>query len=390
MILDQNGRAAEDAASLAAVIAFLNRHNVKYTVRDFSPFFEDEEVQREGARLGLGLLQAVPVEISGARLALAIIPSSLTIDQVQFCKLLVPDTVRVLDSSDSRQRYLSTNTKAIPPFPGLFGLESFLSPLVEQNRTVGFFADSRNSLITMETSEFCRLLFNPSAVPVPTRPKYRAYASPSRKANKHCILGVSLENDDFHTTKLITMTEWISKHYHHCIVMLGDGLHRLTLQMDFATSEDESLEQSKWLARDFVRSQFSVFGLERASCRFDFKFASEIQQTSCYANHYHRLSTLACDAGGFHNSLAVFSKDFLERKPQRQENREKHLEMSRQYLLEELAVICCLAQDHPCTFIYPGSLTILEEIAQGKHPYLPEHLLQIDYVELKLKNREKR
>jgi tRNA-dependent cyclodipeptide synthase len=390
MILGQNGRAAEDTASLADITAFLNQHNVRYTVRDFSPFYSEEEIEREGARLGLGLLEAIPVEISEARLILAIIPSSLTLDLVQFCKLFVPDTVRVLNNGESHQRYFSNNVKVLPPFPGLFGLESFLSPVVEQNRTVGFFTDCRSSLITMDTAEFVRLLFNPSAVPVPTRPKYRAYASPSRKANKHCILGVSLENDDFHTPKLITMTEWISKHYDHCIVMLGDGLHRLTLQMDSATSENESLEQSKWLARDFVHSQLSVFGLARASCRFDFSFTSEIQQTTRYASYYDRLCALVRDAQEFQDSLAVFSNDFLERKPLRQKNKERHLAMSRQYLLEELAVICCLAQDYPCTFVYPGSLTILEEIAQGKHPYLPDHLLHIDYVELKLKNREKK
>jgi tRNA-dependent cyclodipeptide synthase len=386
MILGRNGDATEKAASLDGVVAFLNQHSVKYTVRNFSPFHTEKEIEHESARLGLGLLQAVPIEISQTGLILAIIPSSLTIDLVQFCKLLLPATVRVLDINDSRERY----PEIIPPLPELLGSESFLSPLIEQNLTVGFFAGSRNTLITMNTSDFCRLLSNPSAVPVPTRPKYRAYASPNRKANEHSILGVSLENDSFRTAKLITMTEWISKHYDYCNVMLGDSLHRLTLLMNSTASEDESLEQSKWLARDFVHSQLSTFRLVNTRCQFDFKFASEIQQTACYDHYYGKLCALASDEEGFQDSLAVFSNEFLERNPLRRENRKKHLEMSRQYLLEELAVICCLAQDYHCTFVYPGSLTILEEIAQGKHPYVPEQLLHLDYVQLQLKNREKK
>ena len=77
---------------------------------------------------------------------------------------------------------------------------------------------------------------------------------------------------------------------------------------------------------------------------------------------------------------------YLSRSPVR-EHSNKAVELSRMYLLEELAVICCLAQDSPCTFVHPKSLTILEEIAEGKHPYLPPALQQIDYVELKLKRR---
>jgi len=171
--------------------------------------------------------------------------------------------------------------------------------------------------------------------------------------------------------------------------MLGDGLHRITLQLDSDASESEALEHSKWLARDFVYSQLSVFGLAQSSCTFDFVFCSEIQRTDLYLNYYRELSALFKANNDFQNSFRAFSAEFLRRKPQRQEYPESHVEMSCRYLLEELAVICCLAQDRSCTFVYPGSLTILEEIAEGKHPYVPKCLMQIDYVELKLKSRQK-
>jgi tRNA-dependent cyclodipeptide synthase len=122
--------------------------------------------------------------------------------------------------------------------------------------------------------------------------------------------------------------------------------------------------------------------------RFDFVFSSEIQKTHDYDDYYGQLRVLFRDNKDFHNSVEAFSFEFLRRNPYRQPHSEKHLELSCQYLLEELAVICCLAQASPCTFIYPGSLTILQKIADGKHPAVPTCLSQIDYVELKLKGRK--
>jgi tRNA-dependent cyclodipeptide synthase len=291
--------------------------------------------------------------------------------------------------AEMRARFPSIQPEnTIPPLCGLFGLESFLSPLVEKLHTVGFFAGSRHTLITLDASDFRRTLCNASPILVPTRIKYRAYASPGRKPNDVCILGVSLESADFHTTKLITITEWICNHYSSCVVMLGDGLYRITLQLDSDLPENEALEHSKWLARDFVHSQLPVFILKKSGCRFDFKFASEIQSTDCYSRYYSQMYSLFRNNEQFRDSCSAFARQFLQRKPQRQKNA-KHVEMSCRYLLEELAVICCLAHDSPCSFIYPGSLSILEEIADGKHPEVPRSLLNIDYVKLKLKTRHR-
>jgi hypothetical protein len=54
--------------------------------------------------------------------------------------------------------------------------------------------------------------------------------------------------------------------------MLGDGLYRLTLQLEPGSRENDSLEHSQWLARDFVQTQWSVFHLRESDCRFDCQF----------------------------------------------------------------------------------------------------------------------
>jgi tRNA-dependent cyclodipeptide synthase len=383
-------KTTENSKSVTEVLSFLNIKGVKYKVCHFSLSYTEEEIDQEISRLGMGLLEAVPLDVQGKGLILAITPSCLALDFSEFSKLLAPRVIRMAARSEILQRFPFIHpTNTIPPLCGLFGMECFLSPLIEKYHTIGLFVCPRNTLITMEASEFRRIVFTTSSIPVPTRPRYRAYASPGRRANDNCILGVSLESADFHITKLITITDWIRNHHSHCVVMLGDGLHRITLQLDSDVPEDEALEHSKWLARDFVHSQLAVFTLKESDCRFDFKFCSEIQSTHCYSGYYSQLCSLFHDDKEFQDSCSAFAHQFLQRKPQRQENSGKHVEMSCRYLLEELAVICCLARDFPCSFVYPGSLTILEEIAQGKHAGVPECLLNIDYVELKLKSRHK-
>jgi hypothetical protein len=228
------------AMALTEVLSFLDISRITYKVHLFSPSYTEERLEEEISRLGLGLLEAVILEIEGNGSILAITPASLTLHFDEFSKLLAPRVIRTRAASEIRPP-----VSIVPPLCGLLGLENFLSPLIEKDHMIGFFVGSRLTLITLEASEFRRTLRKISAIPVPTRPKYRAYATPGRKTNEACILGVSLESTDCYTPKLITITDWIRKHYSRCLVMLGDGLHRITLQLDSDTTESEALEQSK-------------------------------------------------------------------------------------------------------------------------------------------------
>jgi tRNA-dependent cyclodipeptide synthase len=373
---------------LPRVLSFLDERKIKYQVTRFSPSHDQAEIERELARLGMGLLQGIPAEVPGKGLILAVIPAARRLCPDDLSKLFAQTQVRLLSPGEiSRRLSFVHSTDVVPPLGDLFGLQCLLSPLVEQNHTVGFFADAGNTLITLEASEFRRAgSADASAMPIPTRSKYRAYATPGRKAFKRCILGVSLEGPEFYSAKLVAITDWIRQHHGDCDVMMGDGMYRITLQLNSSALEDEALERSKWLARDFVYSNLSVFNPRESSYRFNFVFCSEIQKTAGYRGYYDELCNLFRTNEGFQKSVDDFASYYLSRSPVR-EHSDAAAELSRTYLLEELAVICCLAEDSPCTFVHPKSLTILAEIAEGKHPYLPPALQQIDYVELKLKRR---
>src|SRR5437868_4946905 len=92
----QNVTATGNPTSLTGVLSFLNENNVKYKVSHFSPSYSEEEIEYEISRLGMGLLETIPLDVAGQGLILAIIPSSLTIHLAEFSKLLAPRLIRHL------------------------------------------------------------------------------------------------------------------------------------------------------------------------------------------------------------------------------------------------------------------------------------------------------
>jgi hypothetical protein len=261
-----------DANSLISRIrSFLGARNIKYQVTRFSPSHDDGEIQRELSKLGIGLLEGVPLVVEGRGVVLAVIPAAFGLHLDDLSKLFAPRHVRFSSPGEISQCFsFVPSANVVPPLGDLFGMESFLSPLIEQHRTVGFFVDSAKTLIVLEGSEFRRGISTVSALQVPTRPKYRVIPTEGRKAFKRCILGVSLESAEFYAAKLVAMTDWVRRHYEGCDVMLGDSLHRITLRLNSSTDENEALERSKWLARDFVYSSNSIFNRGDSAYQFNF------------------------------------------------------------------------------------------------------------------------
>lgn len=369
------------------LFAFLDDSRVRYRVSRSALATPLEEREQDACRLGLGLVEASLWRVDDGSLVVTVVPASHRLLADEFCRLFSPRHIADPGGAGSPPS-LPEQPPGCPifPFGTLYGAETYLSPVIEPHHQVGFFIDDGRTLVTLSAADYRRLV-QASKVSVPTGTRYRAYAAPGRESNEDCILGVSLESADFHTPKLATIVEWIARHHRHCQVMIGDGLHRITLQMDQHLPEDEALEYSKWLARDFAFTQRAVFKRWESECEFRFVYCSEIQERPEYLGFLRQLSDLYRADADFRRSFGGFSQEFLQRKPQRRSNASEHAAMSCQYLLEELAVLSCLSQDRPWTFVYPGSLTILAEIAEGLHPGIPAGLARMDYVELKLKSR---
>jgi len=55
--------------------------------------------------------------------------------------------------------------------------------------------------------------------------------------------------------------------------------------------------------------------------------------------------------------------------------------------MEELAIMADVARQGASVFVYPGALTLLQEITEGLHPAAPDVLRNLTSVSLDLKRR---
>lgn len=209
--------------------------------------------------------------------------------------------------------------------------------------------------------------------------------------NEECFLGVSLENTMFERPKLDAIIEWISRRFKNCTVLIGDSIHRLTLQSVRGLSVDESTTLARTMGDTFVKDKSEAFKNFSDRTKFDFLPCGTVQQWPDYQSYYSKLQHAFQTDSDFSESVRGFSRHYHERRG-RTFNRhdvDEQVELSCQYFLEEFAIFACLKQQGISVMVYPGSFSTLTEIAAGSYPKVPAQLRDLVVVALHLKSRRK-
>ena len=184
------------------------------------------------------------------------------------------------------------------------------------------------------------------------------------------------------------MTDWISKNFQKCTVLIGDSIHRITLQINQGLNKDQAISKALILGREYIYNASYVFNNYAANCDYDVIFCSDIQKTSDYFKYHEQLLKIARDDVGFSNLFKFHAREFiLHHFESNTENFEFYVEMSCKYLFEEIAITACLVKYGLSIMVYPGSLGIFGEIALGHYPGIPDCLQNIIYVYLRLRGR---
>lgn len=204
-----------------------------------------------------------------------------------------------------------------------------------------------------------------------------------------CFLGVSLENSNFKTAKLEAMLKWISRRFSHCTVLIGDSIHRITLESNGTRSGRDALEHATLLGRRFIRDQAPVFDAYREQTKFTFLTCGEVQTWKPYAVYHQELRELFAHDEVFRSSVESFGRSYHSKHFSNSDTAEFEcrIRMSSQYFLEEFAIFACLRREGIPVMVYPGSFSTLSEIARGEHPGTPEELRRLIVVSLHLKGR---
>lgn len=212
---------------------------------------------------------------------------------------------------------------------------------------------------------------------------------------QNCVFIISLGSKNFVDSKRLEASiKWISENFKTCVVLVGDSVYRLTIDIRGGLeNNDESIRQSAFhTGQEFLKQNYALFKKYSASCSFKFRLASEIEKKSNFEAYYQEFQSLYRNSKSFQRMVSSFAESYLNRSKQAEEKqvaevlpRQKQLAIT--YLLEESALFTCLAQEGCTVFLYPGSIKTFEEISEGLHPEVPLPLRQMIWVSLRLKKK---
>jgi tRNA-dependent cyclodipeptide synthase len=206
----------------------------------------------------------------------------------------------------------------------------------------------------------------------PRTAKARAFSSPS------CSLGISLGTDHFAPPQARATVQWISRHFANCAVIAGDSIHRLTLRIRQGLDDEAAVAAAKQLGSEYLRV-FSNLVVDFPSTKFEFLSSYQIQETEVFCDTLCFLRRLLGHDSRFSHSVDRDATRFVLRCIKRglppAVSRELALDLSRTYVLEELALFTSVVARGYVVDVYPGAdLQVLAEIAQEMHPTVPPEL----------------
>ncbi|MEQ9668668.1 tRNA-dependent cyclodipeptide synthase [Coleofasciculus sp. G2-EDA-02] len=204
-----------------------------------------------------------------------------------------------------------------------------------------------------------------------------------------CFLGISLENKNFTPEKLRALIEWISKRFLHCIVLVGDSIHRITLEITRGLEPKIAFGKALDIGNSFIQENEHIFNAFCGQTKFNFETCHQIQASDEYNQLHQYLQNYFETNGKFRSSVESFGRKYNERRLINCSRSELEYYISRScdYFLEEFAIFTCLQRRGFSVMVYPGSFSTLTEIANGEYADIIEELKQLIVVSIHFKGR---
>lgn len=227
--------------------------------------------------------------------------------------------------------------------------------------------------------------------------RYRAkiaFVSPSTRRDTfereaQCFLGISLENRNFLPNRFHSIVEWASRRFDKCTLLIGDSIHRITLETTEGMEQDAALSRALQLGQYFLDDNEHILAAYGDTTEFESITCSSLQKTNAYQTYYAGMTDYFERSPSFRESVESFGRNYHRHEWERLSVSERvhRLKRSSEYFLEEFAIFACLVEQGNTVMIYPGSFSTLAEIADGRFPGILPPLEALTVVSLMLKRR---
>jgi len=379
--------------TIKQVRELLDKAMIRYISIIHSQAYSSDEMAVNDYNLGNELVDSVLIKIDNQQTVMIVVPATRKISLESLQKEFNNSNISFVGKREMAKLFPDYEAGTLPPLGQLYKIPVCCIDELTRMQELTFYLGTRAHRIRMKTKDFFKVSQIKKTISAVTTPRYRAEVysiNPViKKYNLHhykrCILGISLENKNFTTGKLVGMIDWICRHFSHCTVLIGDSIHRHTLEIQ-GVNQDYALNKALRLGRETIDTNNPVFQSYSQHCNIKVVLCSQIQDSSTYNAHYHSLQYLFLSDDIFSTSLRDFAETFVERRAELGDAYYREcIEKSCIYLLEELAIFACLSAEGHQVFVYPGALNILTEISEGLHPNAPQPLKSLVSVALKIK-----
>ena len=331
---------------LPELINTLNKKNIKYELINFSPATSETEADNQFNGPKKELARWVHLNADGCQRA-ALISANHSLNNMQIKKALNARSVNVIGEKLTKENF---NEPVID--------ETLLNGVEE----IAFKVNESNTYLKVKTEEIKKIT-KYKVLDFQLPPTYKAkidFVSPEEKRNTfekidNCFFGVSLENSNFVRPKLMACLEWISNRFSKCTVLIGDSIHRITLQGSRGLEEGSALSEALYLGKKFLHDEYSVFKRFEKKCSFNFVLCSDIQNEPAFKQYHEKLKHLFFSDEIFQNSVKSFGIAYHEKKRDSISNSNFELLIKRScdYFLEEFAIFASLKAKGIEIMIYP-------------------------------------
>jgi tRNA-dependent cyclodipeptide synthase len=209
-----------------------------------------------------------------------------------------------------------------------------------------------------------------------------------------CMLGISLGGGNaaaFQGAKLEAIVRWIASRARRCSVLVGDSLGRISLQVREGMDPETAEREARALGQRYATETEALFRRYTSeTVTFEFKFGTEYAKHPCFEPYLANVRALYEKDAAFQQLVHDFGDMYLQRTATsigEARLTERWQQLAREYLIEEIALLACLAADGWTTLVYPGSIDSIIEIAEGRYPALPASLKDLGFVALWLDSK---